>query len=148
MIRVVIAALLGALLMAGCATAPRIPTDGTRNMTGVDTPSATGAAAPAVVALLEESDRRLAAGETAAAASSLERALRIEPDNALLWHRLATVLLRQEGYEQAEAMAVKSNGLARGDRELMSRNWLLIAEARQRRGDAEGAVQALELVPR
>lgn len=129
------------LLLAGCATAP-FPTTGSGQPAGAE--HATADQSPVVVALLDDADRRLSAGETDAAAASLERALRIEPANPLLWHRLATVRLRQERYEQTEAMAVKSNGLARGDTALMARNWRLIADARTRRGDAAGAQQARE----
>lgn len=125
-----------ALLLSACAAVP-VTTDTPRG----EAPS-TGSTRSPVVALLADADRKLAAGDTDAAAAGLERALRIEPSNPLLWQRLAAVRLRQERYEQAEAMAVKANGLARGDTALMARNWRIIAEARTGRGDARGAQQA------
>lgn len=94
---------------------------------------------PAVVALLGDAERRLHAGEHAAAAASLERALRLEPRNGQLWYRLATVRLAQGSYQEAVQLATKSNSLAGGDRGLRLGNWRLIAEAREHLGDKAGA---------
>ena len=94
---------------------------------------------PAVLALLDRADQQYAARDLDAAAASLERALRIEPRNARLWHRLAAVRLDQGKLDQAIQMAAKSNSLAGYDRGLQARNWRLIASARQAKGDIEGA---------
>ena len=59
----------------------------------------------------------------------LERALRIEPKNALVWHRMALVKLQQSKNNQAIQFASKSNTLARSDGGLKRRNWSVIAEA-------------------
>ncbi|MEJ2154345.1 MAG: tetratricopeptide repeat protein [Desulfobacteraceae bacterium] len=48
------------------------------------------------------------------ARANLERAVRIEPRNPLLWQELARVQLEQGQYRQAENMAAKSNTLAGG----------------------------------
>ncbi|WP_018954619.1 tetratricopeptide repeat protein [Thioalkalivibrio sulfidiphilus] len=96
----------------------------------------------AVVALMGEADRQLVAGNPDAAAATLERALRIDARDPRLWQRLAVVRLQQGQPAQAEAMAVRSNGLARGDRALMARNWRIIAEARRMAGNAAGAREA------
>jgi predicted Zn-dependent protease len=100
------------------------------------------AGADAVIALMTEADRQLVAGDADGAAASLERALRIDSRDARLWQRLAVVRLQQGHPVQAEAMAVRSNGLARGDRALMARNWRIIAEARRMAGDEAGAREA------
>ncbi len=97
---------------------------------------------PAVVALLESADSQRRGGDLTAAASTLERALRIEPRNPWLWSRLAAVRLQQGRYAMAEELAAKSNSLAGAERELKRRNWELIARARQARGDAAGAARA------
>lgn len=76
------------------------------------------------------------------AVTALERALRLEPGDAVLWSRLAELRLRQSDYADAESLAAKSNALAGEQRLLRYRNWLLIAEARARQGDAEGAAEA------
>lgn len=94
---------------------------------------------PAVLALQDRADQQYAARDLDAAASSLERALRIEPRNPRLWHRLAAIRLDQGKLDQAIQMAAKSNSLAGYDRGLQARNWRLIANARYAKGDAEGA---------
>jgi uncharacterized protein HemY len=76
------------------------------------------------------------------AAGALERALRIEPDNATIWHDLGQIRLHQREFTQAESMFDKSNSLASGDRALRARNWRMIAVARRAGGDAAGAEAA------
>lgn len=95
--------------------------------------------APAVLALLDRADQQYAARDLDSAAGSLERALRIEPRNPRLWHRLAAVRLDQGQLDQAIQLAAKSNSLAGYDRGLQARNWRLIASARYAKGDVEGA---------
>lgn len=80
--------------------------------------------------------RLLAKAETARAQKNwvqseayLERALRISPKNALVWHRIARVKLQQSKDNQAIQFALKSNTLARDDNSLKRRNWSVIAEA-------------------
>ena len=74
-----------------------------------------------------------AAGRLPNAAATLERALRIEPRNARLWHELAQVRLRQRDYAQAESLAARSNTLAGSDADLRAANQRLIDDARARR---------------
>jgi predicted Zn-dependent protease len=95
-----------------------------------------------VVALLGQAEKQANSGDLDAAAASLERAIRIEPRNPLLWYHLATVRLAQQEAAQAEQLAVKSNSLAAGNRLQQSRNWRLIAKARQALGDRAGAQAA------
>lgn len=84
----------------------------------------------AVQTLMARAERQGEKGELVAAASSLERALRIEPRNALLWNRLAHVRYRQKQYSLAASLAAKSNALAGGDRTLRADNDSLIRSAR------------------
>jgi len=93
----------------------------------------------AVVALLDNADVQVRAGDLGAAAATLERALRIEPRNASLWSRLAALRLRQGRYGMAADLAAKSNSLAGSNRALKRDNWRLIARARRAAGDADGA---------
>ena len=67
-------------------------------------PATTAAASqpPAVVALLDQAEQQANAGELESAAASLERAIRINPRNAVLWYHLATVRLSQGESAQAE----------------------------------------------
>ena len=86
--------------------------------------------ARAVQSLLKRAEAQQAAGELVAAANTLERALRIEPQNALLWNRLAHVRFDQGRYQQAASLASKSKALAGGDPGLRADNDDLIRRAR------------------
>lgn len=99
---------------------------------------------PAVVALLDTARSDADAGRMDAAAATLEHALRIEPRNALLWHELASLRMRQGQSDQAASLAAKSNALAGANRALKAKNWRLIAHARNERGDSAGANTALQ----
>ena len=126
-----ILSLAAALLLAGCAALqPGAPAEPSHNA--------------AVVALLEKAQTQSAAGQAEAAGASLERALRIEPRNALLWQQLARVRLGQGQYRQAENLAAKANAVAGEDRRLRAENWRIIGQARSRRGDVPGAQAAFD----
>ncbi len=92
--------------------------------------------------LLSRADQQQRNGDLAGAVSSIERALRIEPRNAHLWHRLAELRLAQERFRMAVGLAEKSNALAVGDRALKRANWLLIADAWRASGELERAREA------
>ena len=81
---------------------------------------------PAVLALLDETDYRLGEGDAEGAASAVERALRMEPKNPWLWHRLAVLRLQQGHRRQAVALAEKSNSLSIRHPELRKANADLI----------------------
>ena len=76
------------------------------------------------------------------AAATLERALRIEPQEAYLWNRLARVRMEQGHYSQAGDLASRSNALARDQVQLKQDNWSVIATARRAAGDSAGAMEA------
>jgi len=97
---------------------------------------------PAVIALLERAEEWEQAGFYEQAAAALERALRLEPRNAMLWNRLAGERLNQGQWQDAVELAAKSNTLATQDGDLRGRNWALIAEAKERLGDRQGAEEA------
>ncbi|MFN2338459.1 MAG: tetratricopeptide repeat protein [Gammaproteobacteria bacterium] len=103
---------------------------------------ATPLASSAVVALLQNAEQQQRTGQYDSAAATLERALRIEPDNAHLWHELGKVRQGQQQWAQAEQMARKSLRLASGDRLLAAANWRLIAAARRGSGDLAGSREA------
>jgi hypothetical protein len=107
-----------------------------------ETPHAAAPQSPAVVALVDNSDRQAGSGNLDGAAAALERALRIEPRNAGLWQKLADIRLRQKQPGQAESLALKSNTLAVGDKATQAGNWRIIAKSRRMRNDADGASQA------
>jgi len=85
----------------------------------------------AVVALLNDAEAQFRIGESEQAAAFLERALRIDPNNPILWHNLAGVRLYQEDWERAANLAAKSNVIAVNDKWLRVRNWIVISLACQ-----------------
>ncbi len=128
--------LLLILMLAGCTVVQPIK------------PGPVASSNLAIVALLERAHSQNAAGEFEQAGASLERALRIEPHNALLWQELARVRLDSGLYRQAESLAAKSNGFAAGDRTLQGENWRIIGQARSGLGDYRGAQAAFDRAER
>ncbi|WP_295390602.1 tetratricopeptide repeat protein, partial [Thiolapillus sp.] len=86
--------------------------------------------ARAVQALSRRAEDQRASGQLVAAAASLERALRIEPKNAVLWNRLAHVRYEQKQYALASSLAAKSNAFAGQDQALRADNNKLISRSR------------------
>jgi tetratricopeptide (TPR) repeat protein len=103
-------------------------------------------AGSAVASLHADARKQIAAKQYHSAASTLERALRIAPRNAELWHSLAVVRLQQKRWDMARNMAAKSNSLAAANRPLRARNWRLIANSHQGQGNQAAARQAWQRV--
>ena len=105
----------------------------------------------AATALVAQAHRQAAGGDTQLAIGSIERALRIEPDNPLLWIELGEIHENAGHYDQAAGMGHKALQLATGDPHAQSASWHLIADslkARGRNGEAaEAQRRADELVP-
>ena len=100
----------------------------------------------AVLALLSMARQAAMDGELTRSEAFLERALRIEPRNPVLWHYMAKLRLHQGRLKQAAGLAAKSNSLDRNDKTLQADNWRIIAHARHQQGDIEGAKRAQEKV--
>ena len=115
----------------------RSPAEPSRTQTAPSKPVAT---------LMAKAESELNAGHLDRSAANLERAIRIEPRNPVLWHRLATIRLQQGHYAQAESMASKSNSLMAPNAALTRKNWQIIAESRRLMGDTKGAQKALSHV--
>jgi tetratricopeptide (TPR) repeat protein len=138
---------LAALLLAGCAAVAPSSAPSPASAPATQ-PSAARTENPAVAGLLDAARADVASGRLPNAAASLERALRIEPRNPRLWAELARVRFKQGDYAQAESTARRSNSWAGSDNALRADNWRLIAQAREARGDGEGARSALEQAER
>ncbi|MDH5572696.1 MAG: tetratricopeptide repeat protein [Gammaproteobacteria bacterium] len=95
-----------------------------------------------VLSLIKQAREAALKGDLARSEVQLERALRIEPRNAVLWHYMAKLRLNQGNLTEAAGLAAKSNSLEHNDRLLQSANWRIIAHARNRTGDLQGAQQA------
>jgi tetratricopeptide (TPR) repeat protein len=103
-------------------------------------------------ALVDQAHAQMASGNYAVAAGSIERALRIEPNNPLLWIELGKVRQAEGNFAQAENLGRKAVSLGTGDPRAQSAAWRLIADSLWARGrtpqalDAEARADAL--VPR
>ena len=97
--------------------------------------------APVVAALVTDAQASRKSKNYQQASAQLERALRIEPANPVLWQELAIVHMEQGSFEQAVQFASKSNSLTR-DRVLKKKNWQLMAYAYNQLGDKERAEEA------
>lgn len=93
-------------------------------------------------ALVAQSHRQAAGGDYGQAAATLERALRIEPDNPLVWVELGRVRLGEKDAAQADAMGRKALSLATGDPNAQAGSWRLIADALRVRGRNQEAAEA------
>ena len=95
---------------------------------------------PASSALVAQSHKQMMGGDFGLAAATIERAMRIEPDNPLLWIELGRVRYTAGDYSQADAMGHKALALASGDVQAQASAWRLIADSlRSRRRNEEAA---------
>ena len=85
-------------------------------------------------ALVGQAQTQMATKNYAVAASSIERALRIEPDNPLLWIELGKVRFAEGNYVQAENMARKAVSMSVNAPRAQSSAWRLIADSYRARG--------------
>lgn len=97
-----------------------------------------------VLALLTTAQQQQGGGDLNGAASSLERAQRIAPREPQVLYRLAQVRLAQGDAVQAEQLSRRGLSYASGRPALQASLWALIAQARERQGNAAGAAQARE----
>ena len=83
----------------------------------------------ATQSLVNQARTQAAAGNFAVAAGSIERALRIEPNNPLLWIELGRLRLAESDAHQAESCGRKALALASGDRGTQAQAGRLLADA-------------------
>ncbi len=132
---------LSTLLLGGCATKkpPGIDVPGDKPGQTILPSSKTSAA---VIKLLNRARSATRNGDYQKAEVLLERTVRIEPENAVLWHYLAKLRLHQGRMKEAIGLAAKSNTLARKNYKLKADNWRIIAHARHQSGNIYGAKEA------
>jgi hypothetical protein len=97
---------------------------------------------PASRALVGQAEKQVASKNYAVAASSIERALRIEPGNPLLWIELGKVRQAEGSYVQAENMGRKAVALSVNAPRAQAAAWQLIAESLRARGKNTEAREA------
>ena len=95
---------------------------------------------PASSALVAQAHKQMGGGDFGLAAATVERAMRIEPDNPLLWIELDRIRYTAGDYSQADSMGHKALALATGDMQAQASAWRLIADSlRSRRRNEEAA---------
>jgi Tfp pilus assembly protein PilF len=103
-------------------------------------------------ALVTQAHAQATGGDFGQASATLERALRIEPENPLLWIELGRMRLGAADADQADAMGRKALALGTGDPAAQAGAWRLIADALQALGRnaqaADAARHADGLAPR
>jgi predicted Zn-dependent protease len=99
---------------------------------------------PASKALVSQASAQRKKGDLPGAALSLERALRIEPNNPLLWIEMGRLRMDQRNYPQAENMGRKALSMSVGDPRTQSSAWTLIADSLKARGRNPEAHEATE----
>lgn len=93
-------------------------------------------------AMVDRAQSQMKGGNFALAASSIERALGIEPNNPLLWIEYGKVRMAENNYAQAGNMAQKALATASGDPRTQAAAWRLLADsyrARNRNSEARDA---------
>ena len=146
-------ALFAGLLLAGCTATP---VDSTKPLPDVIEPGAAvpdpsnppeappppskgDRAANATLALLNQSERLRLNGDIPAAISTVERAIRLDPNNAKLWLELGRLQLSAGKEAQAEQLVRKSIALVRDDPGTEQAAWLTLADISEAKGDLEQA---------
>ena len=98
---------------------------------------------PASRSLVAQAQTQRKKGDLPGATVSLERALRIEPNNPLLWIEMGRLRMDQQNYPQAESMGRKALSMSVGDPHTQSSAWLLISDSLKARGRNPQAQDAL-----
>jgi Tfp pilus assembly protein PilF len=100
-------------------------------------------AVPAVIIrLASQVDAQIAKSEWQAANDTLERLLRIEPEYAPGWSRMAWLALRAGDAERSRQMAARSNSYAAGRIDLKLLNWGFIRDASEQLNDRANVQRA------
>jgi tetratricopeptide (TPR) repeat protein len=148
-LRTLAAALAAAVLLAGCPAASQRPQPAGNSIPGAQPsepapgpltpnpqppPRAQPAPrenrlSPATRSLVTQSRTLASHGDLDGASSTLDRALRIEPNNPLLWIELGRLRLAENDAHQAESCGRKALSLASGDHGTQAQAGRLLADA-------------------
>lgn len=105
-------------------------------------PPPTKATGPAA-SLIETGRKQLAAGHPDQAETTLERAIRIDPRNPVVWHTMAQVQYDQGNFAKVVQFCLKTNTLLPQASPLRRANWQLLADAYQQLGETAKAQEAM-----
>jgi hypothetical protein len=106
--------------------------------------SAPATLSPASRALVNQAQAQRLKGDLPGATVSLERALRIEPNNPLLWIEMGKLRMDQRNYPQAENMGRKALSMSVGDDRTQAAAWQLVGESLRARGKNPQAQAAFD----
>jgi tetratricopeptide (TPR) repeat protein len=96
---------------------------------------------PATRSLVTQARTLISHGDLDGASSTLDRALRIEPNNPLVWIDLGRLRLAESDAHQAEGCGRKALSLASGDRGTQAQAGRLLADALRAQGRNQDAVE-------
>ncbi|WP_240342794.1 tetratricopeptide repeat protein [Alloalcanivorax balearicus] len=155
MVQGLVRLMLLAAMLAGCATTPTTGTGG-----GYGSSSSSSSSMPSgeprqqpvdaradlqgspALALLDRAEGARNQGNMSAAGRYLERALNMEPDSSWVYRQLARLRLEEGDAHSAEGLALRALRLAPYNPGYQAELWELVATARERQGDEEGARDA------
>jgi uncharacterized protein HemY len=134
-----------ALLLGGCAAPSMRPEAPGNSVSGPQGGSSASPASPSVPppappprenrlspatsSLVSQARALVSRGDLDGASSTLDRALRIEPNNPLVWIELGRLRLAESDAHQAEGCGRKALALASGDRGTQAQAGRLLADA-------------------
>lgn len=123
------------VLLAGCTVAPSAPTAPAPPPPGLPQPSPTpqppaGPEPSLTLALYDQADAARRRGDYDSATTTLERAIRIDPDAPELWLLLGQVNLDTGDPQSAEQFARKALRFVGNRTDLEQRAWSLIDQAK------------------
>ena len=96
---------------------------------------------PATSSLVTQARALVSRGDLDGASSTLDRALRIEPNNPLVWIELGRLRLAESDAHQAEGCGRKALSLASGDRGTQAQAGRLLADALRAEGRNQEAIE-------
>jgi uncharacterized protein HemY len=96
---------------------------------------------PATRSLVTQARTLISHGDLDGASSTLDRALRIEPNNPLVWIELGRLRLAENDAHQAEGCGHKALALASGDRGTQAQAGRLLADALRAQGRNPEAIE-------
>lgn len=102
--------LLFVYLLAGCG-----------QLATQDSSTQAASQTPAVDSLYQAGLQHKRSGELAPAQASFERALRIDPNNAVLWFELAQIAFAQRDFAESRELALRASTFA-GDNDSLQRD--------------------------
>jgi tetratricopeptide (TPR) repeat protein len=152
-LRTLAAALAAAALLSGCPAPSQRPQPPSNSIPGpqpsepltpgplAPIPPRENHLSPATRSLVTQSRTLASRGDLDGASSTLDRALRIEPNNPLLWIELGRLRLAESDAHQAEGCGRKALSVASGDRAAQAQAGRLLADALRAQGRNQEAIE-------